>query len=335
MNDMIHFGVVDNNLLWKKTSHFTVTYRAPAEKCFTFNRRYSNNKSENPLMFHDKSFLNLFLDVKQDRYAFSSMTAGVRLLLHHPDEPIHAHSPSTILSPGHLYEIQISEKRYNYLPRPYNSYRNQDCVEIGKTNSFSEVNSPYSHSGCIIKCLTDRTKSLCGCITESLFHDNASDFCTVAERQYCSLKIWRSFFHYTSGDLCSCKRPCSEVKYDYELSSVLFPAASYMNTLTRANLSRNMTHARNNLMYLKISLKDTMVTTNSHVQQLDFGDIIGQLGGYMGFCLGASLLTLMELVEVVLLSLKALVMHQHFKFNRQNVVPSSPGLKIKTVSAGI
>ncbi|XP_055959237.1 acid-sensing ion channel 4-like [Patella vulgata] len=197
----------------------------------------------------------------------------------------------------------------NLCIHPYNSYQGQDCLQDNKIHKgFGEHRSPYSYNSCVIKCLTNRTQSLCGCVTEYLFHDNSSVFCTVAERYSCALKIWEAFLFKYPTDLCDCKRPCSEVKYEYELSSW---RNKYGN------------HPRRKI-FLSISFKDMMVTKIKHEPELDFSDIISHLGGYMGFCIGASVLTLIELLEVVLKSLKTIRLYRHCSEKNREETPTNP-----------
>ncbi|KAK6194925.1 hypothetical protein SNE40_000455 [Patella caerulea] len=316
IHDMIIQGYLRNPLQTNVESKFSVTYRAPLQKCFTFNGRYSNGKYQNkPLKFQANSLLLLHLDTNFHRYAFGSVTAGFRLLVHHPDEPFHVHSPVTKLSPGYFHEINLFEKRYKYLSSPYNSYQNKDCLQVDKLNQgVSEDHFPYSHASCVVKSLTDFTQALCGCIIESLVHDNSSVVCTVAKRHSCVWQIWRGFHASSAAKFLDCKVPCSEIKYDYDLSSVLFTPGRRLHNRDSKTI-----------LYLKISFKDMMVTMTSHEPELDFKDIVSHLGGYMGFCLGASVLTLIELVELVLKCLKATKIHRHSLLNFTKAAPPTPG----------
>ncbi|XP_050418494.2 acid-sensing ion channel 1C-like [Patella vulgata] len=305
INDMILNSLIKPGKSYNVKSEFSVTYPLPLQKCFTFNGRYWNKTYDHkPLKFKADTYLYLKLDTHTDRYAFNTWTIGVQLILHHPDDPFHNRSLSFVLSPGYLHRIQISEKRYKYLTSPYNSYQNQECVQVEKSNQGSgEYRPPYSYGDCIIKCLTNRTQSLCGCIIESLLHDSSSVFCTVAERHSCALRLSRS------PEFCDCKRPCFETKYDYELSSY---------TLTPDRWSPST-------LFSTIEFKDMTITSVEHEPELDIGDIISHLGGYMGFCLGASVLTFIEMVEVVLKSLKAIRLHRQSTVNSPQISPPNPG----------
>ncbi|KAK6194405.1 hypothetical protein SNE40_000043 [Patella caerulea] len=321
IQEVVAFGDVKNQPLTNLESNFSITYRGPYEKCFTFNWRYSNQThDEKPLMFQSAHELVLSLDTIQDRCYTNMLSRGFRLLLHHPDEPFHAHSPSTELASGHFHRMQVSKKEYQYLGSPYNSYQNQHCVQDSKRPKGSNEDPfPYSHASCVIECLTNRTQSLCGCVAEYLLHHNSSIFCTVTDRYSCSRDVWRSYFILKNTEVCDCKRPCSEIKYDYELSSM--PA------------KKDKTF--DNKIYLRISFKDMMVTTIKHEKEMDFGDIVSHLGGYMGFCLGASVLTLLELVEVVLKSLKAVSVHGHsLEKSPESTAPTSVE-HLETDSTGI
>ncbi|XP_055959075.1 uncharacterized protein LOC130014158 [Patella vulgata] len=55
-----------------------------------------------------------------------------------------------------------------------------------------------------------------------------------------------------------------------------------------------------------------------------FCNLFSHLGGYMGFCIGASVLTLIELVEVVLKSLKTIRLYRHCTEKNREETPTNP-----------
>ncbi|ESO97397.1 hypothetical protein LOTGIDRAFT_114942 [Lottia gigantea] len=177
----------------------------------------------------------------------------------------------------------------------------QNLEKIGSLKYFRR----YTYKGCLLECLTKYVVNMCSCVTEYIVH-NTTDvpYCTPFQRQDCVLPITRQFYLDSSNsnnitDSCVCPRPCSETKYITDLSSGTFPSIRAVDKLIAANITQSLEHARNNLLKVTISFKDSMVEHIYHEPNMSISDTVSIIGGLMGFCLGASILSIVEFVETV------------------------------------
>ena len=71
--------------------------------------------------------------------------------------------------------------------------------------------------------------------------------------------------------------------------------------LNSKNVTNFSDHDMDNLLFVKLQPLSLDVTSVEHVPELTLLDIFAQIGGFMGLFLGASLMTWLELFDVILL----------------------------------
>ncbi|KAK6194919.1 hypothetical protein SNE40_000450 [Patella caerulea] len=292
---------------------FQMSYKEPLKTCFTYNGQWKQ-KDLTPMTANEDDELEMYVDINQDLYAFQCLTAGISLCIHPPGEPLDSKTPCTVLSPGHAYQVELTVQDYTYLPHPYNSYQSGDCTETSHY-SFKKTLKyfhGYSYRGCLLECLTDTVLEACGCITEYEVQNASNKYCTVRQRQECVSPLRRRFYKNTSYannamEWCNCPRPCSNVVYHQDLSSSFFPADSLIDFLKDMQFTSSLEHARSNLMRITISFKSLMVTHITHVPEYTLEDMISSMGGFMGFFVGASILSVLEVLDVVLRTITATI----------------------------
>ncbi|KAK6194776.1 hypothetical protein SNE40_000337 [Patella caerulea] len=293
--------------------NFQTNYKWPMLACFTYNGQWET-KDVNRRMSTVDDQLIMYIDINQDQYAFESLTAGMHLCIHPPDEPFDVRTPCSVLSPGHAYEVSLNVHHYTYLPHPYNSYQSSDCITTSDSSFRKNLKyfHRYSYRGCQLECLTDMVLEKCGCITEYEVQNASDKFCTVTQRQDCVAPFVRKFYFETSysgniTELCDCPRPCSNVVYGQDLSASFFPAESLIDYLKAGNFASSLEDARSNLMRIIIKFDSLMVTHISHVPEMTLDEVVSSMGGFMGFFLGASVLTVLEVFDVIMRTMAAVI----------------------------
>ncbi|XP_065941363.1 acid-sensing ion channel 4-A-like [Magallana gigas] len=184
------------------------------------------------------------------------------------------------VSPGFSTFASIQKMEYRYLPSPYKIYGNQFCVDTKSPDYRNPLQyyDVYSKTACMRECKQDHVFQLCGCRTpydKERFDQNGS-----AQEQ------------------CICPTECEYDEYQAGLSTGYFPAKNYQTVLNEMGI----TDIRETYLELAIYFESLDVLNVEQKPEYSFEDIIGLLGGQMGLFLGASLLTLTELIEVILLS---------------------------------
>ncbi|KAK6194923.1 hypothetical protein SNE40_000453 [Patella caerulea] len=257
--------------------------------------------------------LTMYVNINQDLYAFESSTARFDLCIHPTDEPLDPKTPCTVLSPGHAYEVKLTVQNYTYLPHPYNSYQSGDCTQTSHSSFRNNLKYfyRYSYRACLQECVTDMVLEACRCITVSEVQNASNRYCTVTQRLGCVRYVRAKFDSYSytnnSTTLCDCPRPCSDVVYSQDFAASFFPANSFIKVLKLLKLSSSLVHARSNLMRITISFKSLMVTHIIHEPEYTLEDMISSMGGFMGFFIGASILSVLEVLDVFLRTIAAII----------------------------
>ncbi|GFO04856.1 acid-sensing ion channel 3 [Plakobranchus ocellatus] len=100
--------------------------------------------------------------------------------------------------------------------------------------------------------------------------------------------------------MCDCPRPCSFIRYSVALSASQLPSlASLPFTMKYLNFTDEK-KLRENILELRVYFESDLVRRESHVAQYTAQTYLSSLGGQMGICMGASLISLVELLEALM-----------------------------------
>uniref|UniRef100_A0A8C0ZSS1 Acid-sensing ion channel 4 n=1 Tax=Castor canadensis TaxID=51338 RepID=A0A8C0ZSS1_CASCN len=97
---------------------------------------------------------------------------------------------------------------------------------------------------------------------------------------------------------CFCPTPCNLTRYGKEISMVRIPNRGSARYLAR-KYNRNETYIRENFLVLDIFFE--ALTSEAMEQRAAYGlsALLGDLGGQMGLFIGASILTLLEILDYI------------------------------------
>ncbi|CAC5402983.1 ASIC4 [Mytilus coruscus] len=288
LEDMFHYCVNERHLVPCKD--ILIPKITQWGKCFTFNnyQKVATNGIVKGSMTGSTTALTFYIDVKQDEYVFNTnLAAGVKIVLHDPEEEPDVNNKGFILSPGMSTYVSMKMTKYKYLPAPYKAGGNQFCVDV---NSADYVNTLkyypyYSRAGCLLEC---RNETLC----------------TPAQTATCYYQHEVEFD--SSGELkeqCECQISCEFTTFDQSISTALFPADVYYPPLQQIGY----TDIKNTILEARLYYDSLSYLFVESIPEYNPEDIVGILGGQMGIFLGASLLTVSELLEFVILAIVVIV----------------------------
>ncbi|XP_062584684.1 acid-sensing ion channel 1B-like [Saccostrea cucullata] len=286
-------GKIESHKLWEKR-------KTDIGMCFTYNGP-STNPPKVSRLTGSKKGLSMFVNLDQVNYVVgSNRGAGLQVAIHHRDVEPNIGDKSFFVSPGTVTYVPIRKSKHTYLPRPYKAFGTNYCTKTSDPDFRNPLKhySRYSYYACLRECRSNFIIKRCECrlITEK----GEEIICTIAQEFECALKT-RDFFDSNPGHQaeCNCPLPCEEVYYEKEISSAQFPSEKFREIL---HSLYNITNISTNYLELKFYY-DTFVThTIEQVPKVDITSVLGNIGGYLGIFLGASLLTITEVFEVVVLT---------------------------------
>ena len=198
---------------------------------------------------------------------------GVKLMFHQhgemPDEGL-----AVNIHPQTDVHVAIKQTQNNRLGTPYST---DDCHD----DQFADykLSSRYTKFGCEVECYVRYFEEFLGCDYAHKL-DDVRD-CSLLETTLNAVDA----YSYMLSDKCVCLRPCNETVYSTDIS-----AMAHRNTLSSADQSVKK-------ITVTVYYPTFDVTVVSQKPSYDLNSFVADVGGQMGFFLGASILTLSEFLE--------------------------------------
>ncbi|XP_041357745.1 acid-sensing ion channel 1C-like [Gigantopelta aegis] len=275
--------------------------------CYTFNGNGSEARScRNP---GPLGGLRIILNIEQDQYSFSkTFQSGIKVLLHEPLEMTFPGVDGLWVGPGLSASIAIRRSSKTLLPPPYNAFGSSTCLDTAspsfQTPLVRYLSYNYTKLTCTQECVLDKIVQMCGC--RSFFDPGNETICSAKKTMSCYLKA-RSNLTMTDFENCSCPEPCHQVQYTPTFSHADFVSEFVAKQLVKEKFMNSTDYLSRNNIELRIFYESLLDTTIVQKPELTYLDILGTLGGHMGLFLGASLLSLSEIIEICIIVIARLI----------------------------
>ncbi|GFN94533.1 acid-sensing ion channel 1-like [Plakobranchus ocellatus] len=231
---------------------------------------------------------------------------GVELYFHEPGTRYWLQRGLGIM-PGAYADVRLKPERTKFLPSPYNSAGSKGCVDTQDPDFVNPLRffESYSLDLCISELLIKEVQKECSCVSQpyaSMLHVNE---CTVLQYQTCYFGARQRIMSETLlSDSSQCLDLCNTRKFSSTISYSKYDAQKVQETLQIVAASDFQLAPESemaDLIRIRIQPLSMDVTTMEHVPETTLLDVFAQVGGFMGLFLGASLMTLVEIIDVVLL----------------------------------
>ena len=134
-----------------------------------------------------------------------------------------------------------------------------------------------------------------------------------------------NFYLSDKNIACSkvCLKECFKVDYEIEKTVVQYPSLNYLNFLRSFNETSFLfpkneqqaeAFAKKSLVKLMVNYKTIEYTLVEEIAQMPFEVLLGNIGGQLGLFIGISLLSLIEIFQLLIRLLLVLIRH----FKRKN-----------------
>ncbi|XP_071088416.1 acid-sensing ion channel 1A-like [Haliotis cracherodii] len=245
--------------------------------------------------------LAVLLNINQDHYAFmSNMAAGIKILLHNPR--LHPEASSTVVmaAPGFSTYVALQKFEYLYQPLPHMAFDDMECVDTTSSKFVNPLKyySYYTYKHCIMECVQMKVFNKCGCVGPSDPQDGPR--CSLAKQDSCYKPFLSQTINNSSfvGE-CGCVSECTFDSYTTQVSSSSFPAKVFINKFLNITGAENKETVTDNFLLLRVFYDQMMITSITQQPQYTVASLFSNIGGQMGLCLGASILTVMEITELL------------------------------------
>ncbi|XP_033753671.1 degenerin mec-10-like [Pecten maximus] len=265
--------------------------------------------------------LTLVLDMETYEYVSPSSSGnGIKLVIHEPDSYPFVEEQGVNVAPGRT-SIGLNRIEIQRLKHPHgNCEDHKDYV--------NQYGIEYSKMACEQLCQVTLTQDICGCIPTIVSIDPSivtsfSKFCGTMDIP-CAILVRQA---QVKGDLyCPCTNPCLENVYTKTISSHSWPRQEYLiheiiplicEDTERAKKVVNITGYtcedfllmdlpedsiqafRDNFVKLDVYFEDLNYEHIEEVPSYDIYQFLSDIGGATGLFVGASVLSLVEVVQIL------------------------------------
>ena len=278
--------VVDCSIAGKScNSNFTclITESGP---CYSFNSRELIDK-HGPISINQPGFdfgLSLVLNTNTDLSLYmNQLETGYFVLIHEPNVFPLMYQQSFILPPGKITYVAVTMSVHHRLSKPYSEI---DCIDTSEDQYMG-----YSEEECLYKCiLLQQNNGSCDT------YNTESNSCTLYN--FILRLFYNTDFLSIASSCSKCKPNCKEVDYLYQLSSAYIPD-DYLQQAVKSldPPERNLSYFKENYVFARIYFEKLRYSSFIQTRKHTFDTILSDIGGLLGITLGASVITILELLE--------------------------------------
>uniref|UniRef100_A0A2K5CZY0 Bile acid-sensitive ion channel n=1 Tax=Aotus nancymaae TaxID=37293 RepID=A0A2K5CZY0_AOTNA len=262
--------------------------------CFTFNHG-ETIQTKRKVSVSGRGFRLLF-NVNQEAFtdspALGFVDAGITFVIHGPKK-VPQFDGLGLLSPVGMHtRVTIRQVKVN-------TPEKLKCNPNIKLQNFSS----YSTSGCLKECKAQHIKKQCGCLP-FLLPGNGIE-CDLQKYYSC---VSPALDHIEFKELCtvgthnsSCPVSCEETEYPATISYSSFPSQKALNYLSK-KLNQSRKYIRENLVKIEINYSDLNYKITQQQKAVSVSELLAELGGQLGLFCGASLITIIEIIEYIVTS---------------------------------
>ncbi|XP_033126462.1 acid-sensing ion channel 2-like [Anneissia japonica] len=279
---------------WKNISpcsheNFTMTI-TDFGVCYTFNQPSENSKALMVKQTGSDYGLSLRLNVEQGEYLNgNNKGAGFKILTHPQGVFPFVKQLGFAVSPGFETLVSLKFTKLKNLPGPYEF----KCLE--KKLKYA---AKYTVEACQTECRVDYIIDKCGCKNYNM--PGNVRVCYPKEIYECVKPVSANYTR--EGLVCNCPIPCLREVYQSRVSSAFWPAQHITKEL-QVTLNQTEEHIRKNYLDLVIYFEELSFEEIRQVAAYDASTLQSDIGGYMGLLLGASAITVCELIDFVIINL--------------------------------
>ncbi|XP_055589371.1 pickpocket protein 28-like [Uranotaenia lowii] len=235
-----------------------------------------------------------------DRGWWGGAKTGFKLFVHAPDEAPSLdqfyYGLSLRDSISMMIKPKVTATSQSLRSQPY-----QDRQCLFENERYLRFFRIYNQHNCIQECMVNFTYDLCGCVKFSMPRSADMRECAPSEISCYSgayIKMYSQQIGKNTSNPCGCLPACASLSYDVEISNrpvdleSVFRSAGedYAKFLSEFVLSQ-----------LSISIKEKWILPMVRQELMGVGDLAGTLGGLFGLMIGASALSLLEIVYFCLI----------------------------------
>ncbi|XP_035668237.1 acid-sensing ion channel 5-like [Branchiostoma floridae] len=270
--------------------------------------------------------LHIVVDVKKDMYtedleAGGNSDVGLKLHVHPKYEPPELQTQGIAVGPGNHAYVGISQVTYVNEIHPWGI-----CEHVQLDHYDT-----YTFSACMLECKAHHVQDECGCTALELIGsvqlESDPQICSPQQIADCVNSVYQ---RVQTGQLpCYCPTPCEIVEYDTTVSYAGWPNPKASEKLTRDYPDLSQDYLKENWVVFDVYYKQLNFQKIEQKRKTSVEGLLSILGGCLGLCIGASVVSITEFAYYLLLRPAKFIMKRtkkNLSTSRTNIVQvrSSP-----------
>ncbi|XP_069804370.1 amiloride-sensitive sodium channel subunit delta [Dendropsophus ebraccatus] len=281
-------------------SHFHhPTYGA----CITLHGNTNDSNLWTSIQPGKKYGLSLTLKTDQnDNMPILSTAAGAKVMIHSPNQSPLAEHEGFDIRPGTETSISIKQDQVNRLGAPYS-----ECTIDGSDLGFQLLyNSSYTQQTCLQSCFQFQMIEKCGCGYYFYPLVPGTEYCDYNKHPgwgRCFYRLYENLMDHKLVCFKKCPKQCSETIYQLSAGSAQWPTSvskGWVTAVLSSKTGYNRTSKRNDLAKLNIYFQEQNLRSFDETPAINIFNLLSTMGSQWSFWFGSSVLSVVELAELVL-----------------------------------
>uniref|UniRef100_A0A915HY92 Uncharacterized protein n=1 Tax=Romanomermis culicivorax TaxID=13658 RepID=A0A915HY92_ROMCU len=263
----------------------------------------------------------ILLNVNQSEYCGAGRKwsgAGFKAIVHDPGvKPWFVLEPTLSFSPGFDTNVVLKPTVFNR--RTSNLGRCSDFVFL----HLNPEATKYFKSACYQQCFTEYVWKQCKCFPTTAYRNqkdvyinkekvNITKFCW-GESMTCLLYAEEHFLQNNPDAACPiCEEPCIDTKYEFEVSSLLFPS-DHLAEMYAEELHTKVELLEDNFVVVNFHYESMNMRVIDETQAFTLLDLFTYFGGIIGLFLGMSIMSLAEVLHQIRITAKKKMREKRMK----------------------
>ncbi|XP_028401236.1 acid-sensing ion channel 1-like [Dendronephthya gigantea] len=282
---------------WKGRSCNEANFSSTVQRmglCHTFNSGKENHSLQRFSNPGESNGLILKLNVQTEDYLPVTPAVGVKVIIHDQHAPISTNENGFAVMPGRKALVSVTKKKVKTLGPPYGMPCNKSLK--------------YSQEHCLSKCKQQYIFDHCKCLMPPPTTLGTTYCLLYEEKRQCYFAYEAKFFDLGVNNNCTCQGSCEKSTYDTDLSYAYLKPTSVKDLFMESDDSILLNSSqkiqwqefvRDNILEISIYFNDLSYLEVEEVAAYPWESFVAEFGGTMGLCLGASLLTILELLDLI------------------------------------
>ncbi|XP_066930524.1 acid-sensing ion channel 5-like [Clytia hemisphaerica] len=246
-----------------------------------------------------------FVNETSDRMQQGFIENSISVVIHFAREYPSIYFDRLELTPGVETRIELSKKMFLRLPEPYPSNCRTDNAFMDITKRWS-----YTRTSCLELCYNRQGLKECGDVLQPRFRCLIPDWMyqkykqnrTVADINACYFTLFQNF-DLSNNEICDCPSACSEVIYSRRVHTVPMNEKQIFQQLDYYDVNvGDQQKFKESLFVFSFYYPRLGFELVSEKPAYVLSDVANDFGGLLGLCIGASIMSLFELIIIFCLS---------------------------------